>query len=197
MKHSHYHLRYKVGEYVRNKFKDHKRKFTNLEYSTHLFSVAELAHSHDIFFGYEIGLLHDLYEDTDVKPHECIEFLVKTGYNKIDASFISDTVLNLTKYYTDDKWKKYSKQELNELETKRILESNEITQSVKYCDIIDNIQHNIWFDKIYKQYDFKYFIKSYLPLKKRQLELMDSGNKKLRKQAMDLMDKNYEYFKIT
>jgi hypothetical protein len=186
----------KVAQYVEQEFKGIERKFTKAPYTTHLMAVGELAHSYDLFFGYEIGLLHDLYEDTNVKPHECIEKLVGFGYNKIDASFISDTVINLTKQYIGEKWKHFDDETLIGLETYRIIEGNDITQSIKYCDIIDNIRHNMQYDKIYKDFQFKKFIKKYLPLKRKQLELMTSGNVKLRNLALNMMDENCKYFNI-
>ena len=189
-------LRLKVAQYVENEFKGIERKFTKAPYTTHLMAVGELAHSYDIFFGYEIGLLHDLYEDTNVQPHQCIEKLVGIGYNKIDASFISDTVINLTKHYVGEKWKHFKPMQLIELETYRIQEGNDVTQSVKYCDIIDNIRHNMQYDKIYKNLNFRKFIKKYLPLKRKQLQLLTKGNQKLRNLALNMMDENCKYFNV-
>ena len=52
------------------------------------------------------------------------------------------------------------------------------------------------YDKIYKDFQFKKFIKKYLPLKRKQLELMTSGNVKLRNLALNMMDENCKYFNI-
>lgn len=187
----------KVAQYVEKKFENIERKFTKQPYINHLYGVAELAHSFDIYYGYEIGLLHDLYEDTDTKPHETIEFLHSIGYSKIDASFISDVVFNLTKTYTGKQWKKFDSVKLTQLETERILHSNEITQSIKYCDIIDNIKSNIQYDKIMQdKFNYRIFLKKYLPLKKLQLDMMDKGNQKLRNIAYKHLNKNYKYFKL-
>tara|TARA_B100000963_G_scaffold240208_1_gene210112 strand:- start:12530 stop:13162 length:633 start_codon:yes stop_codon:yes gene_type:complete len=191
-------LKYKLGQYIQTKFKGINRKFTDIPYVYHLYNVAELAHSHEIYFGYEIGLCHDLFEDTDTQPHELIEKMVEIGYDKYDAQFVSNSVMALTKVYKGPQWTHIDKETKLEMETQRILLEDNHVQSIKYCDIIDNIRYNIPYVKMFKN-DWKVnemmnFIRDYLPLKNKQLELMTQGNKVLRELAIDYMSKNYEYF---
>ena len=193
-------LKYKLGQYIQSKFKGINRKFTDIPYVYHLFNVAELAHSHEIYFGYEIGLCHDLFEDTDTQPHELIEKMVEIGYDKYDAQFVSNSVMALTKVYTGPQWTHIDKETKLEMETQRILLEDNHVQSIKYCDIIDNIRYNIPYVKMFKN-DWKVneminFIRGYLPLKNKQLELMTQGNKVLRELAIDYMRKNYDYFEL-
>tara|TARA_R110002012_G_scaffold315781_1_gene530072 strand:+ start:423 stop:1061 length:639 start_codon:yes stop_codon:yes gene_type:complete len=193
-------LKYKLGKYIEGKFEGVKRKFTEIPYTYHLYNVAQLAHSHDIYFGYEIGLCHDLYEDTDTQPHELIESMVNMGYDKYDAQFVSDCVVALSKVYTGAQWTHIDDETKVGLETQRILLADNVCQSIKYCDIIDNIRYNIPFDKMYKREkqhsldDMTKFILSYLPKKKLQLDMMKQGNKALRELALEYMEKNYEHF---
>ena len=151
---------------------------------------------YEIHLGFEIGLLHDIYEDTDVKPHECIENLVKFGYDKYDSLLISDSVLSLTKKYTGEKWKSYDEIVLAELETLRIKDAGDISENIKLCDIIDNIRYNIPMDKIYKNKKFALFIKKYLPQKKLQIEMLDNTDKDLKNLATKYINENYEYFNL-
>ena len=187
-----------LSRYIESKFSGIKRKFTEIPYVYHLYNVAQLAHFHDIYFGYEIGLCHDLFEDTDTQPHELIEKMVDIGYNKYDAEFVSHSVMALTKIYTGDQWSHLSKDEKLDLETQRILLEDNHVQSIKYCDIIDNIRYNIPYVKMYesdwKVNEMKNFIRGYLPFKNKQLELMKKGNQELREIALDYMKKNYDYF---
>lgn len=159
-------------DYVSKKFSGINRKFTNNPYFDHLLAVAEKAHSADIKFGFEIGLLHDLYEDTYTYPHECIEALWEMGYNKKDAWFISTSVIELTNPYTKENSPELSNSERNKLVLEHLETISPNSQSIKYCDIIDNCKN-------VTQANYN-FAKKYLPKKSQQLEVMNNGNEYLK-----------------
>ena len=90
----------KMYLFIQKEFNLYKRKYTEEPYFNHLVAVAKNCSFHNIKYGYEIGLCHDLFEDTAMLPHEFIEIIVGFGYAKNEAEIISNVVLELTNQYT-------------------------------------------------------------------------------------------------
>tara|TARA_R110000751_G_scaffold92475_1_gene180964 strand:- start:5333 stop:5896 length:564 start_codon:yes stop_codon:yes gene_type:complete len=169
-----------LTQYVSDKFSNIKRKFTLNPYLDHLKSVASKSDSFELIAGYEIGLLHDLYEDTDTQPDECIEALCNMGYNKYHALYISNSVLELTNPYTRKNKPLLSSSKRDKLLLNFLENISPNSQSVKYCDIIDNCTNVV-------QADYQ-FAKFYLPKKSKQLDVMTKGNLHLKKFAKETIE---------
>lgn len=148
-----------------------KRKYTGEPYAVHLVAVAEMAEKHDLEFGYEIGLCHDLLEDTQCTGNELKQALIRFGYDHLDASFIIHGVIDLTDAYTKESAPLMNRAERKKRECDRMAKICENSQSIKYCDLIDNPKSIVEHDKA--------FAKVYLKEKFDLLQVMDKGNNDL------------------
>ena len=132
-----------------------KRKYTNAPYFEHLLSVARTARFYGISYGYEIGLCHDVLEDTKMTAQELRMALVDCGYNIYEADFIRDAVKELTDWYTKERFPFLNRKQRKTLEAHRLWNISPTAQSVKYCDLIDNTStikdHDPEFWKVYKE----------------------------------------------
>ena len=151
---------------------------TNKPYVEHLFAVAEMARS-VVTLGYEIGLCHDLLEDTDVTQSELLAALLGFGYGHEEAYAITSCVVELTDVYTSGDYPELSKSARKLLENKRLLTISPAAQTVKYADLIYN---TIWMLK----YDPKHAAQ-YMAKKRVLLADLNRGNAKLRRQLSNLI----------
>lgn len=130
-----------------------ERKYTNIPYWTHCLVVAERASEYGVKLGFEIGLCHDLIEDTSCTLPDLLMFLMLHGYDNKEALFITSCVNDLTDKYTKTQYPKLNRKARKELEAERLGTSHPCAQSVKYCDLMDNIvsicEHDPEFAKIY------------------------------------------------
>lgn len=148
-----------------------KRKYTGEPYTVHLVAVAEMADKYGLDFGYEIGLCHDLLEDTKCDDKELVHALIRFGYDEDESYFIYDGVLELTDTFTSDSFPELNRAKRKSLECSRMAKISANSQSIKYCDLIDNtksIAHND-----------EGFSKVYLKEKFDLLQVMDKGNNDL------------------
>ena len=125
-------------EFVKEMHGDQKRKYTGEPYWHHLVRVANMAGKHiNHPYAFEIGMCHDLFEDTDCIHDNFCKELINIGYSNIFD--IVDSVNELTNEFTEIKYPNYSRDERKMREKLRLSKSKILSQSVKYCDIIDNI----------------------------------------------------------
>lgn len=157
-----------------------KRKYTNEPYVNHLRAVAEIADG-KCKFGYEIGLCHDLLEDTDCTPLELRNALERFGYSFEELFTIGSVVSELTDMYTYEKYPDLNRKIRKQKEACRLHFISYEGQTVKYCDIINNSESILKHDQG--------FAKIYIPELKMILDGMNKGNKKLYKLAL----KSIEY----
>lgn len=150
------------------KHQPQKRKYTNEPYISHCRAVADMADSKAIF-GYEVGLCHDLFEDTDCYYNELFTFLEKIGYKNEDALFICDRVQDLTDVFTSENYPHLNRAARKTQESTRLHQIHAVAQTVKYCDLIHNTSSIVKYDKG--------FAKKYLPEKEAILNGMTAGNK--------------------
>lgn len=117
------------------------------KYINHLIRVGERAEaSNYVRYGREIGWAHDLYED-QLKVYDNIEAkhayfkmeLLAFGYSPESAKSIANGVLDLTNQYTHEKYPSMSRAQRQTMERIRLWGVSENSQSIKYCDVIDNI----------------------------------------------------------
>jgi len=168
----------RLANWVTEKHQDQMIKRTELPYFDHLNQVAQLAKD-AAEWGYEIGLCHDLLEDTNTDSYDLKEALIGFGYPLRIADLITLHVIELTDVFTKTAYPKLSKKERKKLENKRLETLSATAQTVKYADLIDNVA---WMMK----YDLKHAAK-YLKKKSVLLTNLNRGNVYLRQQAMDII----------
>ena len=169
----------KLIEFVKYYHRGQKRKYTNEPYYVHLENVGLMACEY-IFLGMEVGLCHDLLEDTNCTPKELAMFLLSIGYGSYETDRIVSMVIELTDVYTNKIYPEYNRKVRKELERKRLSEISEYSQTVKYCDIIDNCK------TIFK-YDPN-FSKIYLKEKQELLLVMNKGDKDLLEEVYEIIN---------
>jgi (p)ppGpp synthase/HD superfamily hydrolase len=169
--------REKLRTWVKLKYRGRLIRRTKEPYFNHLCSVAELAGS-AVPFGYEIGLCHDLLEDTNTTPKGLRKNLKECGFDRAATELITHCVIELTDVFTKEAYPKLRKSVRKSEEARRLTMISPASQTVKYADLIDNI---LWVLK----YDPKKAL-PYLKRKKALLCVMDKGNGHLLQQAMVL-----------
>lgn len=146
-------------------------------YFNHLIAVATMAK--DAVFGYEIGLCHDLLEDTATSSAELRDNLIKFGYSEKDSSFITSSVVELTDVFTTTAYPGLSKKKRKKLEAARLMTIGPVAQTVKYADLIYNMEW-VW------KYDQKH-LKKYVKKKRKLLIGLNKGDPMLHKEALNLI----------
>lgn len=165
-----------LADWVALRHKGQIIKRTREPYFNHLMAVALMAKG-VVALGYEIGLCHDLLEDTDTSKNELLTLLLKVGYTGADASLITSCVVELTDVFTRDAYPDLSKKVRKRCESYRLLTISSAAQTVKYGDLIYNIE---WMLK----YDQKHALR-YLRKKQILLAGLTRGNQDLWQQAMN------------
>jgi (p)ppGpp synthase/HD superfamily hydrolase len=172
--------RVQLTDWVRQKHEDQLIRRTAIPYFRHLVFVAQTV-STATTLGYEIGLCHDLLEDTTTTVAELRTTLQNFGYGETDAGQITACVVELTDVYTKKAYPDTSKTNRKEREAKRLTTISSLAQTVKYADLIDNIK---WVLK----HDTGNAV-TYLQKKQILLYLMDKGDHRLHAQALALIDR--------
>lgn len=170
----------KLADWVGVKHGGQLIRRTEKPYFDHLIAVAEMAKL-AVAFGYEIGLCHDLLEDTDVSEEELRRVLISIGYTIIDADLITNCVKELTDVFTATAYPDWGKPERKAREAERLVNISATAQTVKYCDLIDNIDWVLKFDQKHA--------KKYLKKKKLLISMMDKGDEGLRQRLMNVINK--------
>lgn len=152
-----------------------KRKYTFEPYINHCIEVAEMAETNSIPFGYEIGLFHDLLEDT-LCSIESIRIILFPKYLDNEIDFIINGVVSLTDIYVPVNFPYLNREKRKVLEAERLSGILPAYQSVKYCDLINNTSSIVDHDPKFAMY--------YLAEKKYMLSLMNKGNNKLYNEAL-------------
>lgn len=152
-----------------------KRKYTGEPYHTHVRAVADMADG-KCKFGYEIGLCHDLFEDTNCTDFELFKALERFGYAVDEVRFIISAVFDLTDKYTHELYSQFNRKKRKELEAKRLHNIHPASQTVKYCDLMHNTASIVEYDRG--------FALKYIPEKEMILQGMNKGHKLLYKKAL-------------
>lgn len=132
------------------------RKYTGEPYYNHLINVAQLIYENGLsLLLVEIAFCHDLLEDTGLTTKELKKELRYIGYNKGQTNFISDCVRELTDVYTIKAYPNLNRLERKKMESNRLGDISDSSQTVKYADLIDNTlsicEHDPKFAKVYLQ----------------------------------------------
>lgn len=129
------------------------RKYTGNPYYDHLQAVGNMAKEYKLCYGYEIGLCHDLLEDTDIDKSTLYHALCRFGYSIGESNDISDAVLQLSDVFTHEVYPNLNREYRKKKEAERLHCISDLAQSVKYCDIIDNtksiVEHDKGFARVY------------------------------------------------
>lgn len=155
---------------------EQKRKYTGEPYIVHLMAVAECADQNGLVYGYEIGLCHDLFEDTACTDDQLRTALVSYGYRNDECDFIIQGTWDLTDKFVAVDYPNFNRKQRKEMEVERLATISPNSQSIKYCDLIDNTKSIV-------QYDQK-FAKVYLNEKENMLKVMNKGKNQLYNEAL-------------
>ena len=153
--------------FVTLKHHQQKRKYTGEPYFNHVLAVAKMADGL-CNFGYEIGLCHDLLEDTDCTAQELKNALVRFGYEEHKAEYIKRAVIELSDVYVSEDFPQLNRAKRKALEAVRLAKTSYEAQTVKYCDLMHNTASIVEHDK--------HFAKVYLAEKATILKGMNKGN---------------------
>lgn len=113
------------------KHENQVRKYTGEPYHFHLRNVADMA-DEKCRFGYEIGLCHDLFEDTKCTHEELLNTLIRFGYFRNEAEYIVNCVIELTDVFTSDSFPQLNRAKRKAEEAKRLHKICYESQTVKY-----------------------------------------------------------------
>ena len=150
-----------IFEFVTEKHKGQKRKYTEEPYINHLIRVASNFEKDSYL--YNLALCHDLFEDTDCTHKELIEIVkinvdsLKFDNKQLDTIVIIDfmkDVDNLTDYFTAKKYPNLNRKYRKTGELGRMSHFSKEAMTVKYADLIDNcdiVLYDKSFGKIYLQ----------------------------------------------
>lgn len=130
--------RYKLVEFVKEYHKEQIRKYTGEAYFNHLLSVANMAEKTGVSYGWEIGLCHDLLEDTNCDKQTLLYALIEFGYNPIVANFIVKHVVDLSDVFTSEAFPYLNRGIRKQCEALRLYTIDRVSQIIKCCDLIDN-----------------------------------------------------------
>lgn len=167
-----------LRNWVADKYAGQIIRRTNEPYFNHLIAVANMVKSIEPL-GYEIGLCHDLLEDTETTAAELGNALRSFGYSDDQADLICSCVVELTDVFTAVRYPDLKKTERKEREATRLLSISATAQTLKYADLIYNIGWTL-------TYDQKHAVR-YL-LKKQQLIIdLNRGDQDLRQKVLDLI----------
>jgi (p)ppGpp synthase/HD superfamily hydrolase len=129
------------------------RKYTNEPYICHLIRVADKADLLLKGHTWEVGICHDLFEDTKLTSNELEYYLRQYGYANRNITEIIRGVNCLTDIYTSSAYPNKNRKERKELEAIALGEIPAIYQSIKVIDMIDNTpsicEHDPKFGLIY------------------------------------------------
>lgn len=152
---------------------------TKEPYFNHLLAVANLA-APAADLGYEIGLCHDLLEDTDTSAQVLMEALLSFGYTWEEAGHICLCVQELTDVFTRKAFPHLSKKTRKKKEHQRLGTISADAQTVKYADLMYNVGWVL-------RYDHKH-AKRYLRKKLLLIGTLTKGDEQLRQEVLELLN---------
>lgn len=145
--------RVKLIEFVKAQHGSQVRKYTGEPYYNHLIAVANASEKTGVNYGWEIGLCHDLLEDTKCDRPTLFYGLVDLGYSETAAKFIGLAVIGLTDVFTTEAYPYLNRALRKRCEALRLHTIDRVSQIVKCCDLIDNtssiVTHDPGFAKTY------------------------------------------------
>jgi guanosine-3',5'-bis(diphosphate) 3'-pyrophosphohydrolase len=159
---------------------DQMRKYANERYIVHPIRVMEIVRE----FSQEVpllaaSLLHDVLEDTNVTAEQLKYFL-----DSVMQQEASDKTFRLVRELTDEfiksRYPKLNRRTRRTKEGERLAETSPEAQTIKYADIIDNLQDIATHDTE--------FALVYMRESKQLLSRMTKGDPKLYSRALHVVD---------
>lgn len=169
-----------IKDYADRSHGDQVRKYTGERYIKH--PVRVMATTREFNPNLPVlaaALLHDVLEDTPVSPEE----MEKTLSKVMDPGQTAKTmqlVIELTDVYVKKNYPRLNRRIRKEKEALRLASVSRDAQTIKYADIIDNVT-----DIVNQDVDFA---KVFVQEAKKMLIRMASGDARLRKQALILVE---------
>lgn len=164
--------------YVRFFHRGQRRKYADEYYYHHPVRVAEAA---DKYYpescGYEVGLCHDLLEDTKCTSDKLGMFLYLLGYDVVETQLIVEGVIDLTDVYTKENFPGLNRGRRKQMEAVRLSKCSKFSQTIKFCDFEDNTSSIVS--------TAPKFAKVYLKEKRYALNLMVLGDQDLRNRLIE------------
>lgn len=184
--------REKLLGFVKEMHGDQKRKYTGEPYYFHLLNVAAMAEPYHPL-AYEVGLCHDLLEDTDVEPENLFNVLLwnedgSKKYSPEEAHLIIATVIELSDVFTSEEFPYLNRAFRKEAEALRLHHVSPLAQTVKYCDLIDNTESIVANDP--------HFAGTYLREKHLTLKGMNKGDAGLYQIALRSLNRSIDKLKL-
>lgn len=136
----------KLIEFVKEWHGEQVRKYTGDPYYVHLLSVANAADKTGVAWGFEIGLCHDLLEDTECKRGDLYACLIASGYKQNASVEICDGVQDLTDVFTSEAFPYLNRSIRKQCEALRLGTISRTSQIIKCCDLIDNTSSIVQYD---------------------------------------------------
>jgi len=166
----------KVAAFAADAHAGQRRKYVNEPYIEHPVRVMYTCMSQNMALPTLCAaLLHDVLEDTKVTEDELMIFL-RSLFNHGEASEILSLVLQLTDIYTNKNYPYWNRRLRKAAELERLKTASPEAQSIKYADILDNVDAIVEEDES--------FAKVLLGEYQQQLKGLVKGNSILREQAL-------------
>jgi (p)ppGpp synthase/HD superfamily hydrolase len=171
-----------VTEYADKAHGQQMRKYTPERYIVHPVRVMAIvgAYNHDLPMRCA-ALLHDVLEDTPVTKDEMRIELGKVLDEK-EVDRVVRLVVELTDVYVKSDYPRLNRVTRKEKEAMRLSKTSAEAQTIKYADIIDNINDHLAQDAE--------FARVYLREARAMLHVMTSGNSALREKAIALVNQS-------
>lgn len=172
-----------VRNYADRAHGDQMRKYIPTRYIVHPIRVMELCKTRgsDVTM-LAAALLHDVLEDTPVKPDDMRRFLHGI-MNQDAAEQTLSLVIELTDVYVRADYPRLNRKQRKAKETERMAKISAKAQTIKYADIIDNGQEIVQHDR-----DFaRVFLRECNTL----LQVMQKGDDILRKKALEVIEEGF------
>jgi guanosine-3',5'-bis(diphosphate) 3'-pyrophosphohydrolase len=177
----------KVREYADQAHGGQTRKYSSDRYIVHPIRVMNICHNFtkDVCI-LSAALLHDVLEDTSVKPHEMKQFLLSI-MEPPNAERTMKLVVELTDVYVKKDYPQWNRHKRKEMELKRLVGSSADSQTIKYADILDNCREIVQHDR--------QFAKLFLNECRKILHQLDRGDQELRQQALASVEEGLSLLK--
>lgn len=129
----------KVRDFAAKAHEGQERKYSDEPYITHPVRVMEICREYtDDITILSAALLHDVLEDTEVGSEELLSFLENVmGHDKAKQTL--KLVIELTDVYVKKDYPSWNRRKRKAKEADRHGSTSAASQTVKYADILDNV----------------------------------------------------------
>jgi (p)ppGpp synthase/HD superfamily hydrolase len=174
----------KVRQFAADAHTGQKRKYTPDDYIVHPERVMAICGNFSPDAAVlSAALLHDVLEDTDIKPPAMLAFL-RDVMEPEKAKRTMELVIELTDTYTRQAFPQWNRKKRKQMERERLSAVSHDAQTIKYADVLDNSNEIVQHDP--------FFAGVFLGECRLLLTCMTGGNQKLRDMAIRMVEKNLQ-----